>query len=137
MIDIRLIRENPAIIKEKLLKKGSDCSSEIDRIVELDVQRRAIIAVVETDKAEQNKVSKQIPQIRKDGGDTSEIIAQMNALKDKIRDAETELKDVEDILDDLMLRLPNPPCLQVILISSMLNGLSSTALKILGHGFLT
>ena len=109
MIDIKLIRETPEEIKEKLKRKGADCSADIDRIVELDALRRSIIAVVETDKAEQNKASKQIPQIKKDGGDTSEIFARMNALKEKIRVAEAELREAEGELDDLMLGLPNPP----------------------------
>jgi len=96
-------------VKETLQRKGANCSSEIDRIVELDSRRRLIIAGSETDKAEQNKVSKQIPQIKKEGGDTTEIFARMNALKDKIREADVELRNVEEELDELMLGLPNPP----------------------------
>ena len=109
MIDIRLIREDPDAIKRKLQKKGADCSAEIDRIVGLDTQRRALIAAVESDKAEQNNVSKQIPQIKKDGGDTTEIFKRMNDLKEKIRSAEAELREAEGELNDLMLGLPNPP----------------------------
>ena len=65
MIDIKLIRETPDTIKQSLLRKGADCNSDIDRIVALDTQRRTLIAASETDKAEQNKASKQIPQIKK------------------------------------------------------------------------
>jgi len=109
MIDIRLIREDPEGMKNKLQKKGADCLPEIDRIIELDHLRRALIASSEADKAEQNKASKQIPQIKKSGGDTTEILEQMNALKEKIHESETELRAVEDELHQLMLRLPNPP----------------------------
>jgi len=109
MIDIKLIRETPEIIKKSLHKKGADCAADIDRIIELDSLRRAIIAECENDKAEQNRASKQIPRIKKEGGDASEIIAQMNALKDKIRGAETKLGGVEDELNNLLLCLPNPP----------------------------
>jgi len=109
MIDIKLIRETPDAIKQSILKKGKDYSIEIDRILVLDVKRRELIATSETDKAEQNKVSKQIPQIKKEGGDASEIIARLNTLKEAIRSAETELRDVEAELDVLMLGLPNPP----------------------------
>ena len=109
MIDIRLIRETPDIIKQGLLKKNLDYSADIDRIIELDTRRRAIIAVSESDKAEQNKVSKQIPQIKKEGGDTAEVITRMNALKEKIRESDSELRNVEQELDALMLGLPNPP----------------------------
>jgi len=109
MIDIKLIRENPDIIKQRLLKKGADYSTEIDRIIVLDTQRRALITEAETDKSEQNKVSKQIPQIKKDGGDTAPVFARLNALKEKIRIAESKLREVDSEFDDLMLRLPNPP----------------------------
>ena len=109
MIDIKIIREDPGRIKQRLLNKGNDCSAEIDRIIELDVKRRAIIAASEADKAEQNKASKQIPQIKKEGGDTAEIFTRMNALKEKIREADAELREVEDEFENLMLGLPNPP----------------------------
>jgi len=109
MIDIKLIRETPDTVKESLKRKGADCFAEIDRIIELDARRRLIISGSETDKAEQNRVSKQIPQIKKEGGDTAEIISRMNALKEKIRNAETELREVEEEFNELMLGLPNPP----------------------------
>ena len=109
MIDIKLIRETPDAVKQSLLKKGADYSTEIDRIIVLDSQRRALITEAETDKSEQNKVSKQIPQIKKDGGDAAPIIERLNALKDKIRTAESELREIESEFNDLMLGLPNPP----------------------------
>lgn len=109
MIDIKLIREQPDIVKSSLQKRNADCDDIINRILELDTTRRSIISVSEADKAEQNKVSKEIPQIKKSGGDASEIIAQMNALKEKIREADARLKDVEAELDSLMLGLPNMP----------------------------
>jgi len=109
MIDIKLIREAPDAIKQSILKKKIDCSKEIDRILVLDVKRRELIAESETDKAEQNKASKQIPQIKKEGGDASKVIARLNELKDKIRQVESALREVESELDELMLGLPNPP----------------------------
>ena len=109
MIDIKLIRDTPDDIKMKLLKKGADCSAEIDRIVELDERRRTVIAANEADKAEQNRVSRQISQVKKEGGEVDEIISNMNLLKEKIRKAGTELGFIENELDTLMLGLPNPP----------------------------
>jgi len=109
MIDIKLIREAPESVKQSLQKKGADVSGEIDRIVALDAIRREIIAVSESDKAEQNKASKQIPQIKKEGGDAAETFALLSLLKEKIRDAEVKLRGVEEELNDLLLRLPNPP----------------------------
>ena len=109
MIDIKLIRETPDAVKEGLKKKGADCSAQIDRIIALDVQRRELIAMCETDKAEQNKASKQIPQMKKEGADTTEVFARMNSLKEKIRVDEGKLREVENEFEQLMLELPNLP----------------------------
>ena len=109
MIDIKLIRETPDMIKQSLLKRGMDCGADIDRIVLLDTQRRKLIEESEKDKAEQNRISKQIPQIKKDGGDTAPVFESLNALKDNIRSAEAMLRTVESELEDLILGLPNTP----------------------------
>jgi len=109
VIDIKLIRENPDALKQSILKKGIDSGKEIDKIIELDMQRRALIAESEADKAEQNKVSKQIPQIKKEGGDTAAIFEKLGALKEKIQGVESELREVENEFNELMLSLPNPP----------------------------
>jgi len=109
MIDIKLIRETPDTVKQSLLRKGYDCCSEIDRIVALDAHRRNLIAASETDKAEQNRTSRMIPQLKKEGCDTAEIFERLNSLKENIRENEAALRDVEIELDELMLGLPNPP----------------------------
>ena len=109
MIDIKLIRENPNFIISSLKRKGEDASKAIARIIALDLNRRNIIATNEADKATQNKVSREIPQIKKSGGDISEVLAQMNSLKEKIHKADEELRTIEDELNALMLNLPNLP----------------------------
>ena len=73
MLDIKLIRENPDKIKAGLKAKEVDCDELIDRILELDEQRRTLLQQTEALKAEQNKVSKQIPALKKAGEDTTAI----------------------------------------------------------------
>ena len=85
MIDIKLIRENPDKVKAGFIKKEIDCSADVDRILELDKERRDLIYKTETLKSEQNKASKQIPAMKKSGQDTTEIMARMNQLKEDIR----------------------------------------------------
>ncbi|MDR0861998.1 MAG: serine--tRNA ligase [Oscillospiraceae bacterium] len=109
MIDIKIIRDDPEGVKARFAAKQADCSAEIDRILELDGLRRALIAANETDKAEQNRVSKQIPQMKKNGEDTTATIALMNTLKEKLRVEEAEQKVVEDEYNLLLLGLPNLP----------------------------
>jgi len=109
MLDIRLIRENPEDIKRRLRGKEVDCDAAIDRIIELDESRREKIGVTETAKAEQNKASKEIPALKKAGGDVSAVMARMNSLKEEIKSLEESLRVVEAELRELMLGLPNLP----------------------------
>lgn len=109
MIDIRLIRENPEAVKALYLKKEADCGEAVDRILTLDVLRREIIARVEADKAEQNKLSKSVPELKKRGDDTTAVFATMNTLKERIKAADGELRTVEEEYNTLMLGLPNLP----------------------------
>ena len=109
MLDIKIIRENTEEVKTRLRGKQVDCDANIDRILELDIKRRELIQKTEADKSEQNKVSKQIPQMKKAGEDTAAVIERMNTLKEEIKVFDTELKAVEDEYTELMLSLPNLP----------------------------
>ncbi len=109
MIDIKLIREKPEEVKTRLLYKEVDCSETVDRILELDGSRRELISKSETCKAEQNRISKQIPQMKKDGTDTTALFSQINELKETIRTSEAKLKEVESEYNTLLLSLPNLP----------------------------
>jgi seryl-tRNA synthetase len=109
MLDIRLIRENPDKVKAGLLAKEVDCGKEIDRILELDALRRDAIFATENLKAEQNKVTKQIPGLKKKGADTAPVFAEMNKLKESIKENEARLREIEEEYRALMLSLPNLP----------------------------
>jgi len=67
MLDIKIIRENPEEIKTRLKGRLVDCDDAIDKILVLDGQRRDLIFKTENAKSEQNKVSKEIPQLKKRG----------------------------------------------------------------------
>ena len=109
MIDIKIIRENTERIRELYARKEADVGADIERILELDIKRRETITATEQNKAEQNRVSKQIPAMKKSGEDTTEVFAQMNALKETIRVADLELREIEAEYNLLMAGLPNLP----------------------------
>ena len=109
MLDIRRIKENPEEIKRLLRAKEVDCDEAVDRILELDQKRRELIASTEAKKAEQNKVSKQIPVLKKQGQDVAPIFQQMTELKNQIADNDKALTDVEAEYRTWMLSLPNLP----------------------------
>ena len=109
MLDIKVIRENPADVKARLKAKEVDCDAAIDRILELDESRRDLIYKTEGAKSEQNKTTKQIPAMKKNGEDTTEVFAHLNQLKEDIKAYDAQLKTVEDEYRTLMLGLPNLP----------------------------
>ena len=109
MIDIKRIKEDPEGVKAGLRAKEVDCDAQIDRLLELDGTRRATIAETDAMKAEQNKVSKEIPQRKKAGEDVTPIFAQMTELKAKIAANDAKLSELESEYRTLMLGLPNLP----------------------------
>ena len=109
MIDIKRIKEDPEGVKAGFHAKEVDCDEYVDRILELDGQRRALILSTESKKAEQNKVSKEIPMRKKAGEDVAPIFKTMGELKAQIAENDKQLTQVEAEYRTLMLSLPNLP----------------------------
>lgn len=109
MLDIKLIRENPDRIKAGMKAKEVDCDALIDRILELDEQRRSLLQQTEALKAEQNKVSKQIPALKKAGEDTTAIFKEMGEIKGKIAALDGQLREVMNEYQQDLYCLPNMP----------------------------
>ena len=109
MLDIKRIKENPELVKAGLRAKEVDCDAIVDRILELDEQRRALIASTESRKAQQNKVSKEIPLLKKQGKDVAPIFAEMAALKAGMAEDAAKLDQVLAEYRTAMLSLPNLP----------------------------
>ena len=109
MIDIKLIRDNPDEVKARIKKREMDLDSVVDAIREVDAEKRAQLGKVEAMKAEQNAASKQIPQIKKAGGDASEIMAKMKELVAQIKEGDAKVAELDEKQKDLLLSLPNLP----------------------------
>ena len=109
MLDIKLIRSQPDFVKAAARKKEYDADQTIDEILELDVRRRAVMTDVEGMKARQNAASKQVPQIKKAGGDAGPLLNEMKELAARIKDGGTELAKMEERQNELLIGLPNLP----------------------------
>ena len=109
MLDIRLIREDPDRVKAAMKTRNKDMDAVIDEIIAIDAKRRELASKRDALKAEQNAASKQIPAIKKAGGDISEIMAKMNAVKEAIKADEDELAALEAKQKALILEIPNIP----------------------------
>ena len=109
MIDIKLIRSNPELIKAGAKKRNYDADKIVDDILAIDAKRREIMANVEAKRAEQNAASKKIPQMKKEGGDVSELMTRMKALSAEVKEYGTKLDEIEEQQKTLLLSLPNMP----------------------------
>lgn len=109
MLDIRFIRENPDVVKAAMRSRNANMDAEIDEILRLDRVRRDLTAKVEAMKSEQNAVTKRIPEMKKNGEDTSKVMQEMKALSDEISSLDAELSDAEKSLRDRLLAIPNIP----------------------------
>lgn len=107
MLDINLIRSEPAKVEQALAKKGWKFDSSI--ILKLDERRRALRVVVEESKAKLNKLSASVPSVKKAGGDIQAIFAEVKAIKDKNEHHEQELKKADEDVFDILSSLPNMP----------------------------
>ena len=123
MLDIRKIKENPDAIKAGMKAKEVDCDAIVDRILELDVQVRALKTHTESQTAEKNRLSKENGKLfgqkkgaEKRGEDVSALEAQIAENMEKsvkideaIADDKAKLKELDAELMNNMLALPNMP----------------------------
>ncbi len=123
MLDIKRIKENPDAVKAGLRAKEVDCDATVDKILEMDVQIRALKTATETKTAQKNKLAKENGKLfgqkkgaEKQGKDTAEIDAVIEANKQasialdaEIADDAATLKDLNVEFRTLMLSLPNLP----------------------------
>ncbi|MPM52995.1 Serine--tRNA ligase [bioreactor metagenome] len=109
MLDIRFIKENAEYVKRRLLTRNKDYGAEIDLLLSLDTERRALISDTETKKAKQNTISKQIPALKKAGEDTDRIFAEMKELSDECKADTDRISEIDAKIEDILLFIPNLP----------------------------
>ncbi len=107
MLDIKRIRENPEILRQAIKNRNKDIDIEV--IFELDDKRKTVLYETEQMKAKQNAVTKQIPQMKKAGEDTSALFAEMKELSEKIKENDKVIKDLDAQLNGFLLTIPNIP----------------------------
>ena len=107
MIDIKLIRENPDLVKKGIENKND--KSSVDEILAVDLQRREKVQYVEELKAKRNSASQQIGVLKKAGESTDNIMAEMKEVSDEIKKIDEELKEINEKFQSLLEWVPNLP----------------------------
>jgi len=109
MLDAKLIRNNPDLVKQAMRNRNKNMDAEIDRFLDIDRERRTLIQKTDELKNEQNKASKEIPLLKKQGADTSEIMARMKAISEQIKEMDAKLSQLEEQQQTILYSIPNVP----------------------------
>ena len=109
MLDIRLIRENPDFIRERLATRGGDAHLRIEEILECDRERRASETRLQQLQGDRKRISKEIGAGKARGEDTSAIEAQVRGIGDEIGRLNEQAAALDQKQRELLLEVPNLP----------------------------
>src|SRR5690606_3786010 len=112
VLDLRRIREEPDRIVERLSRRGgTDYRRLIDELLQLDEQRRAVIAEVDRLRARRNEVSPQVGKLKQAGRheEAEPLIREMRELGDRMAAQEQQRSELENAVRDALLAIPNLP----------------------------
>lgn len=107
MLDIKLLREDKEKVIKNLEKREGFDTSIVDKVLEVDIEWRAEKKELDTLKAQKNKESKAIAEVKKAGGDIKAQIAKVKEVSDSIAQKDEELKQILSKRDELLLLIPN------------------------------
>lgn len=112
MLDLKRIREDTQFVRDRLSRRGkADALENIDKLLQLDAERRALITEVETARARRNEVSPQVGRLKQSGQHEAAepLMKEMRELGEQMKESEARLADVENRVRDLLLNIPNLP----------------------------
>jgi seryl-tRNA synthetase len=117
MLDIKLIREKPDFVRQRLAARGGHDEAKIDQLLDFDEQRRKVLVEVEQLKASRNRVSKEIGALmgQKKTAEAEAKKTETRQMGERITELDKQTAQIEELRDALMLQLPNLPHASVAL----------------------
>ncbi|MQA88926.1 MAG: serine--tRNA ligase [Gemmatimonas sp.] len=111
MLDLRSIRQDPEEVRERLRVRGDPAETDaaIDRVLELNAERRRLIAEVDVLKARRNSVSEEVGDRKRHGEVVDDLILEMREVAERIKGLDADLRASEAGIEDVLLRTPNTP----------------------------
>lgn len=111
MLDINFIKDNPDLVKKGMKDKGEKQTELVDSVIDADESWRTLVQKVETLRSESNTKSKQIGKLMGQGkkDEANAIIRETSRMKDEIKELESEMNQLREERDNLLLRIPNVP----------------------------
>jgi seryl-tRNA synthetase len=109
MLDLKLIREQPDAVAQRLATRGADAGQLISDLLARDAERRRLVREADDLKALRNRASEAIGQAKRRGEDASAEQARMREVSDRIKSLDTEVKAIDTDVDRMLLSIPNLP----------------------------
>ncbi len=107
MLDVKFIREHPDQVTRALETRGG--AELVERLLDLDSERRRKVTAVEASKALRNKVTEEIASAKRRGENPAEEMARMRRVGDEIKEVDATIEELERKMEVLLLQLPNLP----------------------------
>ena len=107
MIDLKLVQKQPEVLAKALADRQSPL--KVDEFLELDGRRRALLAEVESLKQQQNAASRQVAQIKREGGDASHMMEELGALSARIKALDVQTAEAKAAVENWLMGVPNIP----------------------------
>ncbi len=107
MLDLKLLQKHPEVVAKALADRHSSIS--VDEFIELDARRRAALTEVETLKSKRNAESAEVARKKRAGEDTTELVAELGKLSDRIKELDAETSEIKEKVYQWMLSVPNIP----------------------------
>src|SRR6201996_8702463 len=109
MLDLAFVRANLPLVEEKLRARGQAPAALLGDFHAVDAHRRERITEVEQLKAQRNKLSEQVGQLKKAGQDASAVMEETKALRQRMDALESAATESEEQLRAILMRIPNLP----------------------------
>ena len=113
MLDLKFVRANLDLVTDMLKDRGYDL--DLSSFQSLDKKRRSILTGLEELRYRHNRVSDQIAAMKKGKKDSSLLISEMKTVSKEIKEMETDLPEIVDQLNKLLLLIPNLPHESVVI----------------------
>lgn len=108
MLDMKLVRSNPEVVRESLTLRNSK-TGLVDDFLKVDEERRQKLVVTEQLKNKRNMVSEEIGRLKKSGQQAEELVLEMREVSQQIKDLDEEIRLIDENLKAIILNIPNIP----------------------------
>ncbi len=109
MLDLHFVRDNLPLIEEKIRQRGMNPSQVLKDFGQVDTQRRQAISSAETLQAHRNRVSEEIAELKKNGQDATELIAETKTFREEIQQLQKAADEYDTRLRKVLVGIPNLP----------------------------